>query len=271
MNLNNEKLGVGITIGTGTSDFNIIAKQLDLAETQDLEFVEFSIYDWNIICGKKIIPDELKRFKSICEGRKIKFAVHGELSVNFFDSEHIEYHKEVLKRDIEVSSSIGSLHLITHFGSTTEEVFRDKGKFSDLLKIQRDAYTEMGDYAKSHNVILVVENLFSFFKNHYAPLPSVIANELGIINHSNVKATLDFSHAFINCNQLNVDFIDEIKTVKTNCAKTIAKYLAFKKGLFVGISAGANVKASFEWLRDNDKTNAITILCDRGERYLSCL
>ena len=70
---------------------------------------------------------------------------------------------------------------------------------------------------------------------------------------------------------VDMDFVDEIKTVKTICAKTIAKHLALKKGLFVGISAGANVKASFEWLRDNDGTNAITILCDRGERYLSCL
>jgi cysteine synthase A len=70
---------------------------------------------------------------------------------------------------------------------------------------------------------------------------------------------------------VNMDFVDEIKTVKTICAKTVAKYLALKKGLFVGVSAGANVKAAFEWLRDNDKTNAITILCDRGERYLSCL
>ena len=70
---------------------------------------------------------------------------------------------------------------------------------------------------------------------------------------------------------VDLDFVDEIKTVKTNCAKTITKYLASKYGLFVGISAGANVKASFEWLRDNNKTNAITILCDRGERYLSCL
>tara|TARA_Y100001963_G_scaffold150180_1_gene230891 strand:+ start:431 stop:1324 length:894 start_codon:yes stop_codon:yes gene_type:complete len=70
---------------------------------------------------------------------------------------------------------------------------------------------------------------------------------------------------------VDLNFIDEVKTVKTVCAKTIAKYLALKKGLFVGISAGANVKAAFEWLRDNDKTNAITILCDRGERYLSCL
>ena len=70
---------------------------------------------------------------------------------------------------------------------------------------------------------------------------------------------------------VDLDFVDEVKTVKTKCAKTIAKYMAGKYGLFVGISAGANVKASFEWLRDNNKTNVITILCDRGERYLSCL
>ena len=54
-------------------------------------------------------------------------------------------------------------------------------------------------------------------------------------------------------------------------AKKVAKHLALKYGLFVGISAGANVLASFKWLRDNNKTNAVTILCDRGERYLSCL
>ena len=42
-------------------------------------------------------------------------------------------------------------------------------------------------------------------------------------------------------------------------------------GLFIGISAAANVFASFQWLRDNNKTDAITILCDRGERYFSCL
>ena len=70
---------------------------------------------------------------------------------------------------------------------------------------------------------------------------------------------------------VDLDFVDEIKTVHTNCAKKIARYLALKYGLFVGISAGANVKAAFEWLRDNNKQHAVTILCDRGERYFSCL
>ena len=70
---------------------------------------------------------------------------------------------------------------------------------------------------------------------------------------------------------VDLDFVDDIKTVKTECAKTIAKHLALRYGLFVGISAGANVFASFQWLRDNNKKNAVTILCDRGERYFSCL
>ena len=65
--------------------------------------------------------------------------------------------------------------------------------------------------------------------------------------------------------------IDGVVTVSTECAKATARHLAKNYGLFVGISSGANVYASFQWLRDNRKTNAITILCDRGERYLSCL
>mgnify|MGYP001235816421 CR=1 FL=1 len=69
---------------------------------------------------------------------------------------------------------------------------------------------------------------------------------------------------------VDLDKISEIKTVHTNCAKKVARHLAERYGLFVGISAGANVKAAFEYLRDNDKKHAITILCDRGERYLSC-
>tara|TARA_R100001015_G_C4633938_1_gene199586 strand:- start:4211 stop:5113 length:903 start_codon:yes stop_codon:yes gene_type:complete len=70
---------------------------------------------------------------------------------------------------------------------------------------------------------------------------------------------------------VDLNKISDIITVHTECAKKVAKHLALRYGLFVGISAGANVKAAFEWLRDNDKKHAITILCDRGERYFSCL
>ena len=70
---------------------------------------------------------------------------------------------------------------------------------------------------------------------------------------------------------VDLNKINDIRTIHTECAKKVAKHLALKYGLFVGISAGANVMAAFQWLRDNNQQTAITILCDRGERYFSCL
>ena len=70
---------------------------------------------------------------------------------------------------------------------------------------------------------------------------------------------------------VDLNIVDEVKTVSTECAKKCVRHLAKKYGLFVGISAAANVFSAFQWLRDNNKNNAVTILCDRGERYFSCL
>ena len=68
---------------------------------------------------------------------------------------------------------------------------------------------------------------------------------------------------------VDLNEVDQVVTVPTDCAIQHAMYLAKTQGLFLGISAGANVRGAFEWLRDNDYKNAVTILCDRGERYFS--
>ena len=70
---------------------------------------------------------------------------------------------------------------------------------------------------------------------------------------------------------VDMNKINSVRTVHTECAKKVARHLALREGLFVGISAGANVMASFQYMRDHDIKNVITILCDRGERYFSCL
>jgi cysteine synthase A len=65
--------------------------------------------------------------------------------------------------------------------------------------------------------------------------------------------------------------IDRVVRVKTSDAKEAARRLAREEGLLVGISSGANVVAAMQVARDLGPGHTIvTMLCDRGERYLSC-
>lgn len=71
---------------------------------------------------------------------------------------------------------------------------------------------------------------------------------------------------------VNLDEVDEIIVISTEDAKERARKLAQEKGLLVGISSGANILAAERWVeKNNPEGSVITILCDRGERYLSCL
>jgi cysteine synthase A len=71
---------------------------------------------------------------------------------------------------------------------------------------------------------------------------------------------------------VDLDFVDHIIRIKTEDAKQKAVTLSKELGIFVGISAGANILAAEEYVKNNNPDGfVVTFLCDRGERYLSCL
>ncbi len=63
----------------------------------------------------------------------------------------------------------------------------------------------------------------------------------------------------------NRDLIDGVISIKSKDAIAMRKKLAMKYGLLVGISSGANVLAAMKL----KYRNVVTVLPDRGERYLS--
>jgi cysteine synthase A len=69
---------------------------------------------------------------------------------------------------------------------------------------------------------------------------------------------------------MDMDLVDEVITVSSDEAVNMTRMLAEEEGLMVGISSGANVLAALEVARKlgGGKT-IVTILPDRGERYLS--
>lgn len=66
---------------------------------------------------------------------------------------------------------------------------------------------------------------------------------------------------------LDLDLVDEVITVSTDDAYEAARILAKKKGLLVGITAGAALHGATK-ITDKNK-NIVVLLPDTGERYLS--
>ena len=71
---------------------------------------------------------------------------------------------------------------------------------------------------------------------------------------------------------VEMDCVDSIFVISTEDAKVRARELAKTHGLFVGISAGANILAAERFIEKYTPTgDVVTFLCDRGDRYFSCL
>ena len=69
---------------------------------------------------------------------------------------------------------------------------------------------------------------------------------------------------------VNLKEIDQVTRIKTLDAITRANEMGTEEGLLVGISSGANILAATELAHEMGPGHTIvTVLCDRGERYLS--
>ena len=63
--------------------------------------------------------------------------------------------------------------------------------------------------------------------------------------------------------------VDDIIDISQDDAEKSMEYLSRKNGLFVGVSAGANVHIAKKIANNVQDSIIVTILCDRGDRYLS--
>ena len=63
--------------------------------------------------------------------------------------------------------------------------------------------------------------------------------------------------------------VDRIMDVSQSSAEKTSRDLAIHEGIFSGISAGGAVSSAIELSREVNNAVIVTIICDRGDRYLS--
>ncbi|MGD1042658.1 MAG: cysteine synthase family protein [Sedimentisphaerales bacterium] len=67
------------------------------------------------------------------------------------------------------------------------------------------------------------------------------------------------------------DRLDEVVTMEDDEAYEMTRRLAAEEGIFAGISSGAAVAGAVRIAKDMKAGTVVTIICDRGDRYLSTM
>jgi len=199
-------------------------------------------------------------------------------------------------------------HMLRLYGAELIEV--DAGDFDGAIRLRDELAIENGWYncnqfgnpinIKSHSEGTAVE-ILDFFQKRSEYLEAVVTGTGTGGTLMGCKKTLDKQYPLIKMIAVepsespvmsggepglhgiqgigdgskflvDMDSVKEVVTISTEDAKHRAIRLAKERGIFVGISAGANILAAERWVeKNNPRGRVVTFLCDRGERYLSCL
>jgi sugar phosphate isomerase/epimerase len=211
--LANGVFGTGISAHKRANDLSDFAVELDMIEALGVQSIELPTYDMDIVVGARIRSDQLGRLKTACAGRAVHFTVHGPLAINFMDEHYrLQRHMDVLTASLEVAAEVKASNYVLHAGMIPTQ---QAAGIDAAYDRQREWLSRGGDIAKQHGLTLCVETLFADNGTIQTASPSRLAHELGLINHSAVMATIDFSHAYLKLDYdgRRSDYVDEIASL----------------------------------------------------------
>jgi sugar phosphate isomerase/epimerase len=200
---------VGISALNGKPDLSDLSAHLDAVEALGVDTIELPTFDMDLIIGGRIYAPNLATLQAACAGRAVDWSVHGPLGINFMDQPHrLERHFEVLTAAVEIAALIGARHYVLHTGHMPVGA---AAGIDIAYARQREMLHRAGDMARSHNVTLCVENLFADTQGQpHTASASRLAGEIAAIDHPHVRATVDFSHAFLECGWRGGDVVAEV-------------------------------------------------------------
>ena len=195
--------------------------------------------------GAKLIEVDAGDFDGAIARKEYLADMHGYVELNQFSNPlNVECHLNTTFKEILYDT------MIADYESQISAFIAGTGTGGTLMGVQR-GFSKSGMGTK----IIAVEP---------AESPVMSGGEKGL---HGIQGIGDGSKFLVD-----LDKVDEIIPISTEEAKERALRLAKENGLFVGISAGANVLASERWIKQNNPNGiVVTILCDRGERYFSVL
>jgi sugar phosphate isomerase/epimerase len=200
-------IGTGFNAGSDDGEFASLETDLRALAEMGVDTVEIGVTSLDLVAGGKIIRERHEALVALTKQFDFRYTVHGLVSSNFMDPITQRYQIDAAKALVEVCNSIGAGIIVQHGGNLRADAIAD---WAGADEREREALTELADFARPHGVRIALENIFTTEPGQYRQTPSEIAATVKAVNHPNVVALIDFSHAYIESTFKGLDFFAEI-------------------------------------------------------------
>ena len=200
-------IGTGFNAGSDNGEFETLESDLRALAEIGCDTVELAATSLDLIAGGRIIPERMARLEALTRQFDFRYTVHGLVSSNFMDPDTLDFQMQAAKALVEVCDRIDARIQVQHGGALRADQLHQRAE-ADIR--EREALTELGDFARPYGVRIAFENIFTTEPGQYRQTPAEIAETVKAVNHPNVVALIDFSHAYIESTYKGLNFREQI-------------------------------------------------------------
>lgn len=200
-------IATGFNAASNNGEMQSLGDDLRALADMGVDTVELGVTTLDLIAGGRIIKDRAERLVALTKQFDLRYTVHGLVSSNFMDPATCRYQIDAAKALVEICDRIDARILVQHGGCLRAEQIFDRAA-ADLR--EREALLELAEFAKPYGVRIALENIFTTEPGQYRQTPAEVAETVKAVNHANVVALIDFSHAYIESTYRGLNFREQI-------------------------------------------------------------
>ncbi|MBE1237688.1 TIM barrel protein [Phaeovibrio sulfidiphilus] len=208
-------LKIGFTLYEGQD--SALAARLETIAGFGADLAELSMAPLNTVIGGRVNTPRLKSLVPVVSGFPGMLTLHAPLSLSMMDPDHIEAQSIAALSCLDVCATLGAKLLVVHPGWISTARFERER--SDLMAIERDGLEWLARQAASRGVTVCLENMPVTREvtagdiTTYGLDPVAVAAQVEAVNHPNLRAVIDFSHAYLASRHFGWDLAERVSVL----------------------------------------------------------
>lgn len=203
-------IGTGFNAGSVNGELASLEEELRVLAGIGVDTVELGLTSLDLIAGGRIIEERAERLVAITRQFDFRYTVHGLVSSNFMDPDTCRYQIDAAKALAQVCDRIGARILVQHGGNLRADQLAER---AEADRRERESLFELAEFCKPYGVRIAFENIFTTELGQYRQTPTQVAETVKAVNHPNLVALIDFSHAYLEATYRGLNFREELRAM----------------------------------------------------------